>query len=221
MSIRAKIISGYVVALVMLVAVGSVAYFSVNRLIASATWTAHTHEVLAAARHLESSLNFAETGARGYVIAGNPFYLDEFNSQVTEARTTLARIKTLTSDNADQQGRLSAVTPQTEQLFSYLSALAALRDKQGLEAAVEAFGEGVGTGSMGAVRAAIREIAGEEELLLSNADGRVPGGGSRDPARSCRRSRRCVPGTRPHVYHRPSEHIWTAAQRHRRSRRGG
>ena len=96
MSIRAKIISGYVVALAMLVAVGTVAFVNVTRLIDTATWTAHTHEVLEAANRLEADLNFAETGARGYVISGDPFYLSEFSDQVTKARAELARIKDLT-----------------------------------------------------------------------------------------------------------------------------
>ncbi len=167
MSIRAKIISGYVVALAMLVAVGGVAYYNVHRLITTAEWTAHTHEVLEAASHLESSLNFAETGARGYVIGGDPFYLKEFTDQAEEARRTLASIKTLTSDNPAQQLRLGTLAAQTEQLFADLAALNVLRDTEGPAATVAAFEEGAGTESMGAARASIHEVADEERSLLA------------------------------------------------------
>jgi methyl-accepting chemotaxis protein len=167
MSIRAKIISGYVVALALLVAVGGVSFLNVSALIAADEWTEHTHEVLEAASHLESVLNFAETGARGYVIAGDEFYLTEYREQVAEARTTLASIETLTSDNAAQQRRLATLRIQTDQLFTDLATLNALRDTEGFEAAVEAFAQGVGTESMGAARATLQQVAAEERSLLA------------------------------------------------------
>ncbi|MBT5535425.1 hypothetical protein HOK31_20325, partial [Candidatus Poribacteria bacterium] len=166
MSTRAKIIAGYAVALVIIAAIGVVAFLNVSNLIESARWTAHTHKVLEAASHLEASLNFAETGARGYVLSGDGFYRTEFNTQTVEARATLADIKDLTKDNSAQQLRIETLGVQVEQLFADLTALTALRDAQGLTQAAQTFGEGTGTGSMGAARGTIREIAGEEQLLL-------------------------------------------------------
>jgi CHASE3 domain sensor protein len=213
MSTRAKIISGYVVALAMLAAIGGVAFFEVRNLIESARWTAHTHEVLESVSSLEADLNFVETAARGYIISGDPFYLTEFNSQIETGRAILAQTRGLTSDNAAQQPRLDKVATDIEQLFTDLSNLITVRDDQGLLAATEMFGQGAGTGSMGTARLnwslQFRGASPPARTTGAHRDGSAHRGVGGLYWNSC-----WFLGTHSHMRHRPSQHIPAAPRRY-------
>src|SRR5712691_10587826 len=72
----------------------------------------HTFQVMEAARMLDQSVQDAERGQRGFIITGNPDYLGPYTTGIQEAPDRLAQLKTLTSDNADQQRRLALLEDQ-------------------------------------------------------------------------------------------------------------
>ena len=74
-------------------------------------WSVHSAEVRQAEARLFQLVQRAETGQRGYLLTGDPTYLDPF----TDARRGLpaaeAELRTLTGDNAAQQARLDQLRP--------------------------------------------------------------------------------------------------------------
>jgi hypothetical protein len=106
-SIGSKIGSGFGLALVALMIVGAVSYNSTAKLIDSAEWVGHTHEVLNALDDLLSGIKDAETGQRGYVITGEARYLEPYQGAREVVDQRLKSLRELTPDNPIQQQRLS------------------------------------------------------------------------------------------------------------------
>ena len=70
-----KISLGYVLAVVLTVTIGGIAYSSITSLNQTAEWVDHTHVVLAELEKITSSLKDAETGQRGFLITNLENYL--------------------------------------------------------------------------------------------------------------------------------------------------
>lgn len=81
-SIGKKIGSGFGSAVLALIIVGAVSYDSTIKLIDSAEWVRHTHEVINGLDEVLSGMKDAETGQRGYVITGEARYLDRMRERV-------------------------------------------------------------------------------------------------------------------------------------------
>jgi len=69
----------------------------------------HTHEVLASLEAALSSLKDAETGQRGYLLTGDPAYLEPYRDAVSRFRGQVAELRQLTLDNPAQTARLLRV----------------------------------------------------------------------------------------------------------------
>ena len=64
-----------------------------------------------AAARLSSLVQEAETSQRGYLITGDPSYLDPFTTARRELPAAEAELRPLTGDNAEQQDRLDQLRP--------------------------------------------------------------------------------------------------------------
>ncbi len=73
-----KIAAGFAISLVLLVAIGTVAYASISKLTRTSQWVTHTHEVLEHIAGVLSLLKDAETGQRGFVITGDEAFLEPY-----------------------------------------------------------------------------------------------------------------------------------------------
>lgn len=102
LSLRAKIIAGCSVPLVLLVALGAMSYRSINSLNQSTDWVKHTHEVISDATAIESSAVDMETGMRGYLLAGEEGFLDPYNAGGRRFEEMTAELKGDVSDNPAQ-----------------------------------------------------------------------------------------------------------------------
>ena len=96
-SIGSKIGSGFGLALAVFLVVGAVSYDSIRRFNSSADWVRHTHEVLTGLDELLSGMTDAETGERGYVITGEPRYLEPYNAARDLVDQKLKLLRDLTS----------------------------------------------------------------------------------------------------------------------------
>src|ERR1700733_1842186 len=97
-SIGNKIASGFGLALAVLLIVGAVSNDSTTKLSSSADWVRHTHEVITGLDELLSGTMDAETGERGYVITGEPRYLEPYNTARDVVDQRLKQVRDLTSD---------------------------------------------------------------------------------------------------------------------------
>ncbi|MEE7450029.1 histidine kinase [Methylobacterium radiotolerans] len=71
----------------------------------------HSAEVRQAEARLFRIVQDAETGQRGYLITGNPAYLDPFTRAGRDLPGAEAHLRALTGDNAEQQARLDQLRP--------------------------------------------------------------------------------------------------------------
>ncbi len=143
-SIGSKIGSGFGLALAVLMVVGAVSYNSTAKLIDSAEWVRHTHEVLNGADNTLSSLKDAETGQRGYLITGEESYLEPYQGSRELVDQELKRLRELTSDNPVQQTRLNALEPLVRARFATLQQVIELRKARGSAAAAQEVLKGKG-----------------------------------------------------------------------------
>ena len=82
MRIGTRILAGYGLALLVVGGVGVVAYRATTELVDGADWVTHTHKVKEALSNLLSAVKDAETGQRGFVLTGEPRYLEPYAAAI-------------------------------------------------------------------------------------------------------------------------------------------
>src|SRR5882724_453325 len=164
-SIGGKIGSGFGLALVVLVIVGAVSYDSTNKLIDSAEWVRHTHEVLNGLDEVLSGMKDAETGQRGYIITGEARYLEPYNGARDAVDQKLKHLRELTSDNPNQQQRLTAIEPLIAGKFTEMQFILDLRKGKGFTPAAQEVLTDKGKSIMDSIRKLVGEMQEEETRL--------------------------------------------------------
>jgi methyl-accepting chemotaxis protein len=166
-SIGKKIGSGFGLALVSLMVVGAVSYDSTRKLIDSAEWVRHTHEVLDGLDELMSGMEDAETGQRGYVLTGEARYLEPYEGARERVDQRFKHLLELTADSPIQQRRLAALEALVASKFAELQEIIDLRRAKGLEAAREEVLTDKGKNTMDSIRKLVGEMREEETGLLA------------------------------------------------------
>jgi methyl-accepting chemotaxis protein len=161
-----KIAAGFALSLVLLVAIGSVAYTSMTKLTNMSQWVTHTHEVLEHAASVLSLLKDAETGQRGYVITGDDAFLEPYQTGSSEVLNVVKELRKLTEDNPRQQKRLDAVEPLVAAKLAELKRTIDLRRSGNLDETVKIVRGGEGKRIMDDVRRILDEMDNEERGLL-------------------------------------------------------
>jgi methyl-accepting chemotaxis protein len=165
-SVGTKIGTGYVVALLIMLAIGAVSYRSTTGLIDNANWVTHTYQVLG---HLDSVLSLmkdVEAGARGYVITGEDRYLEPYENAVKQVDPEVKEIRRLTADNPAQQRRLDRLEPHITTKIAFMKEVVDLRRSKGLEAAAQLTLTDRGKQAMDDIRRVVKEMEDEEHALL-------------------------------------------------------
>ena len=127
---------------------------------------AHTFEVMSTARELEWAARDAERGQRNYLITGDASHLSTYRTGVQEAPRLLSRLKSLTSDNQDQQARMPLLERGIENKLAELKRIAEVRETNGPNAAFEVIRAGLGADTMGAISRTVDALVEAEEKLL-------------------------------------------------------
>lgn len=109
MSLNTKILAGFVACTIVLVIVASVSFSNSAKFIETNRWVNHTHEVLEELDLVLLSTVNTETGARGFLITGEPTYLEPYTSGKLEIGMHLRKLKELTSDNPAQQANIGKI----------------------------------------------------------------------------------------------------------------
>ncbi|RYD19077.1 MAG: response regulator [Verrucomicrobiaceae bacterium] len=128
---------------------------------------AHTHEVLDTLRDTLACMLDMETGQRGYVIVGDDAYLEPYQNAYGRVESLLNHLTELTSDNPEQQQRITKIREAIVQREHSLEQAVALRKSDGLEAAARYVKDGGGKQHMDLLRGLVRSMVHEEEVLLA------------------------------------------------------
>ena len=163
---EAKLLTGFGLAFATLIAVGTVQYRSIQVLVETDGWVAHTHAVLTELEATYSYLQRAESGTRGYVATGQNDYLTLQASGVRDSAGHFHSARRLTADNATQQRNLDKLAVLVGRKTLVMRRIVALRHDQGFAAASQELGKGEGLQLMNEIRAAVDGMEAEENRLL-------------------------------------------------------
>lgn len=162
-----KIALGFAIAILPVVAIGLVAYRSVNTLTESSALATHSHVVLEHLTTVLSEMQDAETGQRGYVIVGDDSYLEPYRSGSTSVSQTIKELRDLTVDNAVQQKHLDELQSPVTAKLAELKQIIDVRRKSGYAAAEKEVSTNSGKQAMDDVRRILSEMDGVERGLLT------------------------------------------------------
>jgi PAS domain S-box-containing protein len=164
--LRRKLVVGYGLALVTLLAGGIFQYKIIGALVETDYWTIRTYKVLIELEGVCSGLQQTEWGSRSYAPTGVQDYLIQFSTGIRRADEHLRAARIVTADNPSQQqnfDRLMLLVSAKRRLMEHLITL---RRDQGQTAASEALSNDEGPKSMTEIAALIGEMEGTENSLL-------------------------------------------------------
>jgi diguanylate cyclase (GGDEF)-like protein/PAS domain S-box-containing protein len=163
---RLKLKLAFGVAIVALIAVGTISYRAVVASIESDRWVHHTYEVLDNLNKLLAAMEGVESGYRGFALTGDESHLQSYHSSIDNATNAERMVRELTTDNPVQQQRI----PNLEKLIAGKirlgDAVIGIRRTRGLAAASDALRNGPGQQLMKEVQDQVRAMQDEELRLL-------------------------------------------------------
>jgi len=124
-----------VVVLISLVGVSWLAYHRMQAENKSEQWETHSRAVTQKFSDLLSALKDAETGQQGFIITGQPDYLEPYHAGLAASRVHLAELRRLTADDPRQQQRLDVIAPLIAAKFATLEETIVRRETRGFPAA--------------------------------------------------------------------------------------
>lgn len=117
----AQMAAPFVVALLLMVVGGAMAYQSARTRATLRGWVDHSHAVTRQLDEIETAVSTAETTQRGYLLTGDLGYLVRGRGAPGAARLALARVRELADADADQVGRLAALSVAIEQRLAIIT----------------------------------------------------------------------------------------------------
>ncbi|HEX4112197.1 MAG TPA: CHASE3 domain-containing protein [Stellaceae bacterium] len=166
-SLGRKLGAGFAIAGAILLAVALVGYRSISTLIENDDLVNRSHLVQIGFADLVSDMKDAETGQRGFVITGDPAYLEPYQASLGSIAKRLDALRTETADNPGQQQHLVALGPLVDRKLAELKTVIDVRRTAGFEAAAKEVGNNVGKDLMDRIRAAVAASDRETNALLA------------------------------------------------------
>ncbi|MEP7083918.1 MAG: CHASE3 domain-containing protein, partial [Betaproteobacteria bacterium] len=128
----------------------------------------HTFDFISTAQTLQRSIQDAERGERGFLLTGNPDYLEPYRKSSDEIPTLLAKLKQLAAGNAEHQRRIQELERQIAVKLEELRRALALAASQGNDAAARAMHSNVGLIAMESITALIDGAVAGENFRLTD-----------------------------------------------------
>ena len=131
-------------------------------------WNNHTHEVLGAANAVGAAMVDQETGVRGFLIAGSENFLEPYEAGTAAYDDAFERLKSLTSDNAEQQARIAALGVAALGWRDEVASveISKMRNPATVDEARQMETSQAGKRYMDQIRSKLGEIRSAEEVLL-------------------------------------------------------
>lgn len=165
LSFRQQVLTGFVVAIILVFAVGILSYRSISQLREDNVWVDHTEKVIKNSSGLLQLMIDAETGMRGYGATNNKVFLDPYNAAIPNIQVRLDSLKNLTVDNAPQQKRIDSLHTLVNKQLEILKTDIDARGTKGLDFMVQNHMFLNGKHNMDSIRS-IKDIINNEENHL-------------------------------------------------------
>jgi methyl-accepting chemotaxis protein len=166
MTIGKRIVAAFGLTVLVLVAVGVLAFLSTLRLVEHNRWVAHTYKVLTELTEIQLLIRGGESSARTYVITGVAADADPAKVAATKYGKHFDELTRLTADNPQQQGNLKRLGPLLEKKFRRSLDLISLKEKDDNKGAAGLLKDPVSRQAQADVKNLIEEMKGMEHALL-------------------------------------------------------
>lgn len=166
---RRRLAAGFGLATLAIATIIVLSYVATAELIANNASVVHSRVVRQNIAQLLSAIKDAESGQRGYLIAGRDAYLEPYTEALDIIAERLGRLRTLTADNPEQQARLDQLQPILKSRLDQLAKGIELRKTEGFAAAAAFIDTDSGKTSMEQIEALLGAAESAEVALL---DGR-------------------------------------------------
>ncbi|MDZ7958660.1 MAG: CHASE3 domain-containing protein [Aulosira sp. DedQUE10] len=161
-----NVAGGLAVAVVLSMAASGVALWSLDRSNESNRLAQQTLETINRLENLLSNIQDAERGQRGYLIMGDPIFLEPYVSSSINLEHELALLQEQFAGNSVQQRRLAKLEPLLKERISQLQAVIDLYQDKGFEAARQRLQSNQRSLITEEIRRLIREIEAVETGAL-------------------------------------------------------
>lgn len=161
---------GFGSSLVILIISSFLSYYSITELLKSQAWVNHTAQVESGLENLISRVKDAETGQRGFLLAGDEIFLEPFTSAQQDVEEKLAEIRRLTADNKSQQDDFPLMERLVNEKFGLIEKT--ISDKRrGIPPSVNMLLQGKSV--MDSIRTLTQTMVGREKKLMVQRDARM------------------------------------------------
>ena len=153
-------------ALILVVALAAATLIAADKRKHAQAWHVHSIDVLLVIGELNAELNAALRGERGFLITSDPAFLAPYEAAHQNVPESLAKLRSLTSDNARQQEMTDLLAVKIDNFFRLVDfAVDKVRSGE-QEEALKLVRSGVGRDQSLLVFDILREIETEEKRLL-------------------------------------------------------
>ncbi len=158
---------GLALVIIFFAVTGFIAYWNTLNISQSSRLVTHTHDVITTLDDLSLLMKDAETGQRGYILAGDEKYLRPYTEALAHIEEKLTAIERLTNDNANQQNRIPVLRQHIRNKLHELEETITLRRTRGFTEALGLVLTDKGKGEMDIIRTQVSAMQEEEFLLRS------------------------------------------------------
>ncbi|MDP3294621.1 MAG: CHASE3 domain-containing protein [Nevskia sp.] len=131
-------------------------------------WVTHTQDVIHGLDNVVLLVTSAESGLRGYLLTGEPRYLEPYSAVTDSVGVALAGLQVLVADNPQQQARFAELRQRVQGRLETLSELAESRRAAGYDPARELLLIDQGKQEMEGLREVVGEMIVDERALLTS-----------------------------------------------------
>jgi methyl-accepting chemotaxis protein len=167
-TVGTKIGAGFGLALLILIAIGAVAYRGTVQLTDTADWVDHTHHVLEKLANFNQAMVDSQSGMRGYVITAQEPFLDSYRLGTSTIEQNLKELRDLVKDNPHQLQRLDVLEPLVAQTLDWFKQVNDAVREKGPEAGHQLVVSDKGKQLMDAESKIVLDMRKEELGLLND-----------------------------------------------------
>lgn len=160
------ILLGLGLTVVLIVLSTGLEYRITSRLREDARSVAHSSEVLDVIGRVNGLVRDAETGQRGYLITGEPSYLEPYRASAEVISRQVDRLSSLTAGHPDQRASIVELRKSLGRKLEELEDAIVLRDSKGFEAMRRGMLTNRGQVAMREIRTVLDQIEGRERTRL-------------------------------------------------------
>lgn len=153
--------------LAILAFIAALSYQSIVQNARDVRWVTHTHLVLEKLDHVLANLVDAETGERGFMLTGQPRFLEPYKNALANVDQNAKELRELTADNLVQQRSLDVLESMIAAKLAYLRDGIEERGREKSNEDARTRTDDLGKQHMDEIRSVIEEIKQEENRLLA------------------------------------------------------